>query len=120
MQNVFVDLYGKGHIRRGKRMVNWCPGSLTAISDEEVIPKPQTGKLYHIRYELADAPGTFLTVATTRPETIPGDVALAVHPQDGRYAALIGKTAYRPFPRAAIPSWATTRSTRSSAPASSR
>ncbi|HEY8966975.1 MAG TPA: class I tRNA ligase family protein, partial [Candidatus Methylacidiphilales bacterium] len=103
VQEVFVALYGKGLIRRGKRMVNWCPGSLTAISDEEVIPKAQKSKLYHVRYELADAPGTFLTVATTRPETIPGDTALAVHPEDPRYAALVGKTAYRPFPREALP-----------------
>ncbi|SDT97956.1 valyl-tRNA synthetase [Verrucomicrobium sp. GAS474] len=103
VQDVFVALYKKGLIRRGKRMVNWCPGSLTAISDEEVIPKPQKSKLYHIRYEIVDAPGTFLTVATTRPETIPGDTALAVHPDDPRYAALVGKTAYRPFPKEALP-----------------
>ncbi len=103
VQEVFVALYKKGLIRRGKRMVNWCPGSLTAISDEEVIPKPQKSKLYHVRYELVETPGTFLTVATTRPETIPGDTALAVHPDDPRYAALVGKTAYRPFPREALP-----------------
>ncbi|MDE1170274.1 MAG: valine--tRNA ligase [Verrucomicrobium sp.] len=103
VQDVFVALYKKGLIRRGKRMVNWCPGSLTAISDEEVIPKPQQGKLYHIRYELAGKPGTFLVVATTRPETIPGDVALAVHPDDPRYKDLVGQTAFRPFPRAEIP-----------------
>ena len=103
VEKVFIDLYGKGLIRRGKRMVNWCPGSLTAISDEEVIPKPQQSLLYYVKYEVVDQPGTFLTVATTRPETIPGDVALAVHPGDERYAALIGKSVYRPFPHAAIP-----------------
>ena len=102
VQRVFVALYNKGAIRRGKRMVNWCPGSLTAISDEEVIPKPQQSKLYYIRYELVEEPGKFLTVATTRPETVMGDVALAVHPEDERYAAYIGKKAWRPFPREQI------------------
>ena len=103
VQRVFVDLYGKGHIRRGKRMVNWCPGSLTAISDEEVIPKPQTSKLYHVRYELVDEPGRYLVVATTRPETIPADAALAVHPDDPRYASLLGARVWRPLDREAIP-----------------
>jgi hypothetical protein len=83
---VFVDLYGKGHIYRGKRMVNWCPVSLTALSDEEVIMKPVKGTIYQVRYERTDAPGQFIEVKTTRPETIPGDVAIAVHPDDPRYA----------------------------------
>ena len=71
VKRVFVDLYKKGLIYRGKRMVNWCPASLTALSDEEVIMKEQKGLLYHFRVEVAEAPGTFLTIATTRPETIP-------------------------------------------------
>jgi valyl-tRNA synthetase len=98
VQRVFVDLYKKGLIYRGKRMVNWCPASLTALSDEEVIMKPQNGALYYFKVEIAEIPGTFLTIATTRPETIPGDTAVAVNPQDSRYAHLIGKHIVRPLP----------------------
>jgi valyl-tRNA synthetase len=100
---VFADLFRKGHIYRGKRMVNWCPASQTALSDEEVIMKPVNGKLFKVRYELADAPGEFVQVATTRPETIPGDVAIAVHPDDPRYAGMIGRKVWRPINRAQIP-----------------
>ena len=100
---VFVDLFGKGHIYRGKRMVNWCPASLTALSDEEVIMKPVKGFIYQVRYELVDQPGKFIEVKTTRPETIPGDVAIAVHPDDPRYAGLIGKKVWRPLHRMPIP-----------------
>ncbi len=101
---VFVDLYGKGHIYRGKRMVNWCPVSLTALSDEEVIMKPVKGTIYQVRYERTDAPGQFIEVKTTRPETIPGDVAIAVHPDDPRYTTWIGKKVRRPLgPTAEIP-----------------
>jgi valyl-tRNA synthetase len=100
---VFVDLFKKGNIYRGKRMVNWCPASLTALSDEEVIMKPQKGFLYKVRYEFVDRPGEFIQVATTRPETIPGDVAIAVHPDDPRYTALIGTKVWRPLVRAQIP-----------------
>ncbi len=100
---VFVDLYGKGQIYRGKRMVNWCPVSLTALSDEEVIMKPTKGFLYQVRYEVVDQPGHFIEVKTTRPETIPGDVAIAVHPDDPRYTALVGKKVWRPLNRAPIP-----------------
>ena len=106
VQEVFVDLYRKGLIYRGKRMVNWCPLSLTALSDEEVIPKPQKGYLYHFKVEIIDEPGTFLEVATTRPETIMGDTAVAVNPRDPRYLHLIGKTVRRPLPienQAALP-----------------
>jgi valyl-tRNA synthetase len=99
----FVDLFRKGHIYRGKRMVNWCPASQTALSDEEVIMKPVNGTLYHVRYELVDQPGRFIEVKTTRPETIPGDVAIAVHPDDPRYAGLVGKKVWRPLNRAEIP-----------------
>ncbi len=100
---VFVKLFERGHIYRGKRMVNWCPASQTALSDEEVIMKPVNGTIYRVRYELTERPGEFIEVKTTRPETIPGDVAIAVHPDDPRYTALIGKTVWRPLNRAAIP-----------------
>ncbi|SRR5579862_573551 len=100
---VFVELYKRGHIYRGKRMVNWCPASLTALSDEEVIMKPVHGKLYYMRYEVADAPGEFLEIATTRPETLMGDTGVAVNPADERYARYIGRECWRPFPRARIP-----------------
>ncbi|MEO8350612.1 MAG: valine--tRNA ligase [Chthoniobacteraceae bacterium] len=98
VQQVFVDLYRKGLIYRGKRMVNWCPASLTALSDEEVIMKEQNGFMVHFRVEVAEEPGTFLTIATTRPETIPADTAVAVHPNDPRYQHLIGKHVYRALP----------------------
>ncbi|MCX6980137.1 MAG: valine--tRNA ligase [Verrucomicrobia bacterium] len=98
VQSVFVDLYKKGLIYRGKRMVNWCPASLTALSDEEVIMKEQKGFMYHFRVEVAEEPGTFLTIATTRPETIPADTAVAVNPNDPRYTHLIGKHVYRALP----------------------
>ena len=83
VQQVFVDLYAKGFIYRGRRMVNWDPVALTALSDEEVIPTPQKSALYYVRYELVDEPGRFLEVATTRPETRMAAVALAVHPEVG-------------------------------------
>ncbi len=94
---VFVELFKRGNIYRGKRMVNWCPASLTALSDEEVIMKPVNGTMYRVRYELVTQPGTFIEVKTTRPETIPGDVAIAVHPDDPRYTALLGKKVRRPI-----------------------
>ncbi|HEX2854771.1 MAG TPA: valine--tRNA ligase [Opitutaceae bacterium] len=101
---VFVDLFNKGSIYRGKRMVNWCPASQTALSDEEVNMKPVNGTIYRVRYELVDLPGQFIEVKTTRPETIPGDVAIAVHPEDPRYTALLGKKVRRPLgPVAEIP-----------------
>ena len=98
VSRVFVDLYKKGLIYRGKRMVNWCPASLTALSDEEVEMKPQNGIMYHFKVEVAELPGTWLTIATTRPETIPGDTAVAVNPKDARYAHLIGQHVRRPLP----------------------
>jgi valyl-tRNA synthetase len=106
VQEVFVDLHRKGRIYRGKRLVNWCPVSLTALSDEEVIPKAQKGFLYHFKVEVIEQPGTFLEIATTRPETIMGDTAVAVNPQDPRYAHLIGLSVRRPLPvenQAALP-----------------
>ncbi|MEZ5405957.1 MAG: valine--tRNA ligase [Verrucomicrobiia bacterium] len=95
---VFIDLYQKGLIYRGKRMVNWCPISLTALSDEEVIPKPQQSTLYYVKYEIVEKPGTFLEIATTRPETIMGDTAVAVNPEDPRYKNFIGLHCRRPLP----------------------
>src|ERR1700732_3071708 len=103
VQRVFVDLYKKGLIYRGKRMVNWCPASLTALSDEEVIPTPVSGTLYIMRYEVVEEPGRFLEIATTRPETLMGDTAVAVNPNDERYRHFIGKHCWRPFPRVQIP-----------------
>ena len=73
VQKVFVDLYDKGLIYRGRRMINWDPAAQTAVSDEEVISKPQKGYLYFVRYEIVEEPGRFLEVATTRPETIMAD-----------------------------------------------
>jgi valyl-tRNA synthetase len=98
VQKVFVELYKKGLIYRGKRMVNWCPATQTALSDEEVIMKEQKGALYYFKVEIAEISGTFLTIATTRPETIPGDTAVAVNPKDPRYAKFIGKHVVRPLP----------------------
>ncbi len=101
---VFVDLFAKGNIYRGKRMVNWCPATQTALSDEEVIMKPVNGTMYRVRYERVDAPGQFIEVKTTRPETIPGDVAIAVHPDDPRWAGWVGRKVRRPIgPAAEIP-----------------
>ena len=137
VQKVFVELYKKNLIYRGKRMVNWCPVSQTALSDEEVEMKPQNGFMYHFKVQVAESPSSssgresaqtasensqsrlksaatedkkpggpeidsqgriWLTIATTRPETIPGDTAVAVNPKDPRYAHLIGKHIVRPLP----------------------
>jgi valyl-tRNA synthetase len=138
VQRVFVDLYRKGLIYRGKRMVNWCPATLTALSDEEVDMESQKGFLYYFKVEVVDSTAgssgrqsaqispeqsqsrltsaatetkekefgpqidsegrIWLTIATTRPETIPGDTAVAVNPKDPRYAHLIGKHVLRPLP----------------------
>jgi len=121
VQKVFVELYKKGLIKKGQRMVNWCPVSLTALSDEEVVMKEQKGSLYYFKVEVVDcsgavsAPnsavtdrrynesdiksiGVWLTIATTRPETIPGDTAVAVNPKDKRYAQFIGQHVIRPLP----------------------
>ena len=103
VQQVFVDLYKEGLIYRGRRMINWDPAALTALSDEEVIPTPQKSTLYYVRYEIADEPGRFLEVATTRPETIMADTGVAVHPADKRYRDLVGKHVWRPLAREKIP-----------------
>jgi valyl-tRNA synthetase len=103
VSHVFVELFKKGLIYRGKRMVNWCPVSLTALSDEEVIMTPRRSKLYFMKYELTDAPGEFLEISTTRPETLMGDVAVAVNPKDPKMAKFIGRKVFRPFPHTEIP-----------------
>lgn len=103
VEEVFVDLYRKGYVYRGRRMINWDPAAQTALSDEEVVAQPQKGKLYYVRYEVVDEPGRFLEVATTRPETIMADTAVAVHPDDPRYQSLIGKQVWRPLAREKLP-----------------
>src|SRR6059036_3352880 len=103
VEKIFIDLYKKDLVYRGRRMINWDPAAQTALSDEEVINKPQRGNLYYVRYEIVDQPGKFLEVATTRPETIMADTGVAVHPKDKRYADLVGKEVWRPMPRERIP-----------------
>lgn len=102
VERVFVDLYKQGLIYRGRRMINWDPAAQTALSDEEVISKPQKGSLYFVRYEIVDEPGRFLEVATTRPETIMADTGVAVSPGDKRYNRLVGKQVWRPLVREKI------------------
>ena len=100
---VFVDLYKKGKIYRGKRMINWDVRAKTALSDEEVIHKEVVGKIYHLRYKL-DVPGEeYVTIATVRPETILGDSAICVHPKDDRYKKLVGQFAFVPLINRRIP-----------------
>lgn len=100
---VFVDLYNKGLIYRGVRMVNWDPRALTAVSDEEVIYKEVQSKFYYIRYPIEGSPGEFITIATTRPETILGDTAICIHPEDERASQLRGKKALVPLINRPIP-----------------
>lgn len=100
---VFVELYQKGYIYRGKRMINWDPKAKTALSDEEVIRKETTQKLYHIRYKLEGADDQYIVIATVRPETIMGDTAICVHPEDERYTHLHGKMAVVPLINRKIP-----------------
>ena len=102
VKEAFVRLYEQGLIYRGAYIVNWCPGCQTAISDLEVIHEEQVGKLYEIRYPLADGSGS-LVIATTRPETMLGDVAVAVNPADERYTALVGKLLMLPLVGREIP-----------------
>src|SRR5688500_611122 len=103
VREVFVRLYEEGLIYRGERLINWCPRCLTALSDIEVEHEETKGKLYHIRYPLVDDPSTSLIVATTRPETMLGDTAVAVHPDDPRYRHLIGKKVRLPLTTREIP-----------------
>jgi valyl-tRNA synthetase len=114
VREVFVRLHEKGLVYRGNRIINWCPRCLTALSDEEAEPAEHPGKLWHLRYPLApgvDAPGVprladgrpYLVVATTRPETMLGDTGVAVHPEDERYAALVGREIDLPLADRRIP-----------------
>ena len=103
VREVFVRLYEEGLIYRGKYIVNWCPKDHTAISDDEVNYSEQNGKLYYLRYAIKGGTGEFLTVATTRPETMLGDTAVAVNPSDERYRHLIGRTALLPLVDREIP-----------------
>ncbi|WP_028208044.1 valine--tRNA ligase [Paraburkholderia nodosa] len=102
VRDVFVRLYEQGLIYRGKRLVNWDPVLGTAVSDLEVVSEEENGNLWHLRYPLTDGSG-HLTVATTRPETMLGDTAVMVHPEDERYAHLIGKTVKLPLAEREIP-----------------
>ncbi len=103
VREVFVRLWEERRIYRGRYMVNWCPRCLTALSDLEVAHEDSAGKLYWVRYPDAGDETQFLTVATTRPETIPGDTGVAVHPQDARYAAWIGRRVRVPLSGRAVP-----------------
>ena len=101
--DVFIDLYAKGKIYRSVRMVNWDPEALTAVSDEEVNYKEVNSKLFHVRYKIAGSEDQWLTIATTRPETILGDTAICIHPDDARYKHLHGKMAIVPIANRTIP-----------------
>lgn len=101
--DVFIDLYKKGLIYRGVRMVNWDPQALTALSDEEVIFKETPGKLYYIKYPLADDPSASLMIATTRPETMLGDTAVCIHPDDSRFRKFKGRKVIVPLINREIP-----------------
>jgi valyl-tRNA synthetase len=102
VRETFVRLYDEGLIYRGQRLVNWDPVLHTAVSDLEVVSEEEAGHLWHMRYPLADGSG-YLVVATTRPETMLGDSAVAVHPDDERYQALVGKTVRLPLTEREIP-----------------
>ncbi len=100
---VFIDLFNKGKIYRGVRMINWDPEAQTALSDEEVIYKEVNSKLFHVRYKIAGTEDEWITIATTRPETILGDAAICVHPDDERYKHLQGKQVIVPIVNRVIP-----------------
>lgn len=102
VKEVFVKLYDKGLIYRGERIINWCPKCKTSISDAEVEYEDQTGHFWHLRYKLADGSG-YLELATTRPETLLGDTAVAVNPNDERYKDLVGKNVILPLVHREIP-----------------
>ena len=102
VKEVFVNLYNKGQIYRGERIINWCPHCLTSISDAEVEYEDQAGKFWHLRYPLTDGSG-YIQLATTRPETLLGDTAVAVNPNDDRYKHLVGKTLTLPLVGREIP-----------------
>lgn len=102
VRKVFMDLYGKGLIYRGERIINWCPNCKTSISDIETEYEEQDGFFWHIKYPIADGSG-FVEIATTRPETLLGDTAVAVNPKDKRYTDLVGKTLKLPLTDREIP-----------------
>ncbi|MBQ4052592.1 MAG: valine--tRNA ligase, partial [Clostridia bacterium] len=102
VKEVFVKLYEKGLIYKGNRIINWCPNCTTALSDAEVVYEEQPGHFWHIRYPVKDS-DEFVTIATTRPETLLGDSAVAVHPEDQRYAHLVGKMLILPLVGREIP-----------------
>lgn len=99
----FVQLYNRGLIYKGTSLVNWCPKLQTAVSDLEIEHSDENGFMYYIRYPLHDSPG-YIPVATTRPETLFGDTAICVHPEDERYQHLVGQFAKVPFVDRKIPS----------------
>src|SRR6187397_2592003 len=101
--DVFIDLYKKGKLYRGKRMVNWDPAAQTVLSNEEVIYEEEKTTLYKVRYKILDTEDEWITIATTRPETILGDTAVAVHPDDDRYKHLVGKSVILPLVGRRIP-----------------
>jgi valyl-tRNA synthetase len=101
--DVFIDLYNKGYIYRGVRMVNWDPQGLTAVSDEEVIHKEVNSKLYYVRYKIEGTDDEWISIATVRPETILGDTAVCVHPDDPRYKHLKGKRCIIPIVNRSVP-----------------
>ena len=103
VEEVFVKLYEKGYIYKGSRIVNWCPVCQTSISDAEVEHVDQPGHFWHINYPIVGEEGRFIEIATTRPETLLGDTAIAVHPEDERYADLVGKMAELPLCNRQIP-----------------
>jgi len=103
VREAFVQLYERGLIYRGHRVIHWCPRCLTSLSDEEAQYVEEDGKLYHIRYDIVGSRGKTVTIATTRPETMLGDAALAVHPEDERYAKLVGRKALLPIANIEIP-----------------
>ena len=100
---VFCNLYEKGYIYKGSRIVNWCPVCQTTISDAEVIHEEQEGHFWHIKYPVVGEEGRFVEIATTRPETLLGDTAVAVNPEDERYQDIIGKTLKLPLTDREIP-----------------
>ena len=102
VKEVFVKLYNKGQIYKGERIINWCPKCLTSISDAEVEYEDQAGHFWHLRYPLSDGSG-FIQMATTRPETLLGDTAVAVNPNDERYKDMVGKTVILPIVHREIP-----------------
>ncbi|HEY8794799.1 MAG TPA: valine--tRNA ligase, partial [Gemmatimonadaceae bacterium] len=103
VREAFVRLYEEGLVYRGHRVIHWCPRCLTSLSDEEAEPRETHGKLYYVSYAAADGSGRSITVATTRPETIPGDVAVAVNPDDDRYRDLVGTMVALPLVGIPIP-----------------